>query len=111
MGKMITSVPYSNPTDIQYVVNKLSQFLNAPDSCHWTTKKKLLRYLAGSMNLRITLNKIRDFDMGCLKLPNSCYWAHPMSRVSTKVRLDGLSSGLSLKLKLDKLVKGFLIIK
>lgn len=49
--------------DIQYSVNKLSQYMSSPKPLHWTTLKKILRYLSGTQEWGITLNKVSNFTI------------------------------------------------
>lgn len=41
--------------DVAFAVNKLSQFMHQPRSAHWAALKRLLRYLAGSLDKGITI--------------------------------------------------------
>ena len=43
--------------DIAYAVNKLSQYMHLPTSDHWTIVKHILRYLCGTINHDILLNR------------------------------------------------------
>lgn len=43
--------------DISFAVNRLSQFMHTPTSLHWTTLKRLLRYLHGTLYHGILLRK------------------------------------------------------
>ncbi|KAF5458652.1 hypothetical protein F2P56_022665 [Juglans regia] len=55
--------------DISFSVNQLCQFMHNPTSTHWTTAKRVLRYLKGSLNHglmftkgSLTLNAYSDSD-------------------------------------------------
>ncbi|KAK6159148.1 hypothetical protein DH2020_006462 [Rehmannia glutinosa] len=56
--------------DISYIVNKLSQFLQAPTTSHWGACKRVLRYLKGSIthgilfqpSPRLNLESFADAD-------------------------------------------------
>ena len=43
--------------DILHIVNQLSRFLENPDMSHWKAAKHVLRYLKGTINLRLTFLK------------------------------------------------------
>jgi histone deacetylase 1/2 len=43
--------------DIAFSVNKVCQFLHAPMTVHWTTVKRILRYLRGTISLGLRLSK------------------------------------------------------
>lgn len=36
--------------DLSFCVNKLSQYMSAPSDIHWKAVKRVLRYLAGTMD-------------------------------------------------------------
>jgi hypothetical protein len=41
--------------DISFAVNKVCQFLHSPTTIHWTTVKRILRYLKGSTKLGVKI--------------------------------------------------------
>ena len=41
--------------DIVFVVNKLAQFMHQPSQLHWTSAKRVLRYLKGTITHGISL--------------------------------------------------------
>lgn len=43
--------------DIAYIVNQLSRFNNKPTAQHWMAAKRVLRYLRGTQNLKLTFKK------------------------------------------------------
>uniref|UniRef100_A0A803QCM3 Polyprotein n=1 Tax=Cannabis sativa TaxID=3483 RepID=A0A803QCM3_CANSA len=58
-------------TDLAFAVNKLSQFVQAPTTTHWTAAKRVLRYLKGYHALHIKYSKklaitgFSDADWAC----------------------------------------------
>lgn len=44
--------------NIQFGVNKLSQFMSSSTQAHWTVTKKLLRYISGTQKFGIMLRKV-----------------------------------------------------
>jgi histone deacetylase 1/2 len=43
--------------DIAFSVNKVCQFLHAPTTVHWTTVKRILRYVSGTVSLGLTFRR------------------------------------------------------
>jgi histone deacetylase 1/2 len=61
--------------DISFSVNKVYQYLHAPTTAHWTTVKRILRYIKGTLKVGLTFQKssssllsaFSDADLaGCL---------------------------------------------
>ena len=50
---------------IAFSVNKVRQFLNAPTTVHWTTVKRILRYLQGIISLGLYLSKFESYIGQC----------------------------------------------
>jgi hypothetical protein len=49
--------------DILQIVNQLSRFLDRPDESHWKAAKHVLRYLKGTIDLRLTFSKNSSFEI------------------------------------------------
>lgn len=49
--------------DIAYVCSQLSQFSNNFGKCHWLAAKRVLRYLAGTLNYGLCFYKTRDLNL------------------------------------------------
>lgn len=49
--------------DIAYTVNKLAQFRQAPTQSHWTSAKRLLRYLKTTISHGLVLCKSSDLQL------------------------------------------------
>ena len=49
--------------DILHVVNQLSRFLDKPDKSLWKAAKHVLRYLKGTIDLRLTFLKNSKSDI------------------------------------------------
>jgi histone deacetylase 1/2 len=43
--------------DISFSVNKVYQFLHAPTTSYWTVAKRILRYIKGTLKVRLTFQK------------------------------------------------------
>ena len=43
--------------DIAFAVNKVCQFLHSPTSIHWTTVKRILRYIRGTLRVGLKITK------------------------------------------------------
>lgn len=61
----IGALQYLTMTNKAFVVNKLSQFLQAPTENHWTTCKHLLRHLKGTNSLSLHFKPIQRFNLEC----------------------------------------------
>jgi hypothetical protein len=51
--------------DISFAVNKLSQFMHHPKQTHWTTTKRLLRYLKNTIFHGVTISKTSSNTLTC----------------------------------------------
>lgn len=63
--RLVGSLQYLTLTllDVQFAINKLAQYMQAPTPLHWTTLKKVLWYFSGTQTIVITLAKVLDFDI------------------------------------------------
>ncbi|XP_016164601.1 uncharacterized protein LOC107607135 [Arachis ipaensis] len=50
-------------SDIAFAVNKLSQFMSKPSQDHWMAAKRVLRYLAGTVDLALQFHKTNDLRL------------------------------------------------
>jgi len=51
--------------DISFAVNKLSQFMHHPTQSHWTTTKRLVRYLKNTIFHGVTISKTSNTTLTC----------------------------------------------
>jgi hypothetical protein len=43
--------------DLSFAVTKICQFLHAPTTTHWTSAKRILRYVQGTLNVGLTFQR------------------------------------------------------
>ena len=46
--------------DIAYAVNTVSSFIKSPKKAHWLAVKRIMRYLKGSINLKLRIKRDRN---------------------------------------------------
>ncbi|UYV69432.1 hypothetical protein LAZ67_6003595 [Cordylochernes scorpioides] len=63
----ISSIEVSTRPDIAYAVSVLGQFSNDPRRQHWNAAKRVLRYLKGTLCLKITYEKTNETLYGCVE--------------------------------------------
>lgn len=67
--------------DLSYAVNKVSQFMNSPLVSHWQVVKRILRYLVGTKNMGLHLQRSKFLKLSALC---DADWASdPVDRRST----------------------------
>ena len=49
--------------DIAFAVNRLSQFIKAPTTAHWSACKRILRYLVGTSSAGLKFTKSSSLDL------------------------------------------------
>ena len=79
--------------DILHIVNQLSRFLDKPNESHWKVAKHVLRYLKGTIDLRLTF----------LKNSNRCRleWRSEPPQITTRYyfKLEGNGGAISWNVK------------
>ncbi|XP_017982353.1 PREDICTED: uncharacterized mitochondrial protein AtMg00810-like [Theobroma cacao] len=83
--KLIGSLQYLSLTrlDITYAINKLSQFMHSLTLTHWSSLKRILRYLKGTIHHGLHLNKQSSLKIYAF---NDFDWARNLDdRTSTTV--------------------------
>ena len=90
--KVIGGLQYLGLTrpDIAFVVNQLSQFMHKPTTCHWTTAKRILRYLKQTMFHGILIQQSRPFNLHTFV--DADWAANTDTRVSTTAFITFLGS-------------------
>ena len=63
IGSLMWAVVATQP-DVAFVVSLLSQFLENPGEIHWKAVKRVMRYLKGTKNYKLTLGINHDGLMG-----------------------------------------------
>lgn len=66
IGSLLYAAQVTRP-DICYAVNKLSQFNQNPGMAHWNAAKRVLRYLKGTLSVKLEFNKA-----GCEEIVGYC---------------------------------------
>lgn len=63
--QLVGSLNYLTTTrpDISFVVGILSRFMQKPCEGHWSTAKRVLRYLKGTQDLGIKYTQVDDFSL------------------------------------------------
>ncbi|UYV65566.1 hypothetical protein LAZ67_3004717 [Cordylochernes scorpioides] len=61
-----TPMDSNSKPDIAYAVSALGQFSNDPRRQHWNAAKRVLRYLKGTLCLKITYEKTNETLYGCV---------------------------------------------
>jgi len=63
--KLVGSLIYLTTTrpDITFAVGILSRFMHQPCEGHWTTTKRVLKYLRGTQNFGLKYSKVPDFHL------------------------------------------------
>jgi hypothetical protein len=63
--QLVGSLIYLTTTrpDITFVVGILSRFMHQPCEGHWTTTKRVLKYLKGTQSYGIKYSKVSDFHL------------------------------------------------
>ena len=90
--RIIVSLQYLSLTlpDISLAVNKLSQFMHKPTTNHWTTTKRLLRYLKQTIFHGIQIHKA---GLPILRTYSDAHWAGTVDdRTSTSAYISFLGS-------------------
>ena len=76
--------------DISFAVNRLSQFMHKPTTNHWTSTKRLLRYLKQTIFHGIQIHKVR---LPILRTYSDADWAGNVDdRTSTSAYISFLGS-------------------
>ncbi|XP_059067506.1 secreted RxLR effector protein 161-like [Cryptomeria japonica] len=65
LRKLDASLMYLTTTrlDIMYEVSLIYRFMDAPKNSHWQARKRLLRYIVGTMNHGILYSTSDDFQL------------------------------------------------
>ncbi|XP_059066248.1 secreted RxLR effector protein 161-like [Cryptomeria japonica] len=65
LRKLVGSLMYLTATrsDIMYGVSLKTRFMDSPKNSHWHTGKRILTYIAGTMDYRILYSTTDDFKM------------------------------------------------
>ncbi|KAF7828665.1 cytochrome P450 81E8-like [Senna tora] len=68
---IVGSLQYATSTrpELAFAVNKVSQFMHSPQQTHWQAVKRILRYLAGTLDFGIHLQKSKNIPPGPPYLP------------------------------------------
>ena len=84
IGSLMYAAVGTRP-EIAYIVNQLSQFLEAPSKEHWIAAKRVLRYLKGSLDVGITYSASEDPNQ--LIAYSDASWA---SEIETRKSVTGI---------------------
>ena len=63
LASFLLFIGKENRPDILHIVNQLSGFLDKPDESHGKAAKHVLRYLKGTIDLRLTFSKNSNSDI------------------------------------------------
>eukprot|EP00253_Pinus_taeda_P025962 PITA_25962 len=92
--QLVGSLNYLTTTrpDISFAIGILSRFLQKPCEGHWSTTKRVLRYLKGTQDFGIKYTQVDDFSL--IGYSNSKFDGDKETRVSTPGYATSLGSGV-----------------